>query len=139
MIKFWTVHHKTMESYRLWWNGGSLASFLQNLNSKVSEATPNDCIGWSGGDLLPEDLNKLMLYQRNHTKLALSLLIIIEKCHAHGLQHNNLNPSNILLHFPPMDKTKIFLDVCDWGMACCISKVVASNYGFQAYDEMKRQ
>ena len=40
MIKFWEVHLKTMESYTLWWNGGSLASFLQNLNSKVSEATP---------------------------------------------------------------------------------------------------
>ena len=62
MIKFWAVHHKTMESYTLWWNGGSLASFLQKLNSKVLEATPNDCIGWLGGDLLPEDLNKVMLY-----------------------------------------------------------------------------
>ena len=38
-----------------------------------------------------------------------------------------------------MDKTKIFLGVCDWGMACRISKVVASNYGFQASNEMKRQ
>ena len=113
MIKFWAVHHKIMESYSLWWNGGSLASFLQNLNSKVSEATPNDCIGWSGGDLLPEDLNKVMPYQTNCAKLVLSLLIIVEKCHAHGLQHNDLNSNNILLHFPSMDKTKIFLGVCD--------------------------
>ena len=37
--KVLAVHHKTMESYTLWWNGGSLASFLQKLNSKVSEAT----------------------------------------------------------------------------------------------------
>ena len=85
MIKFWAIHHKTMESYILWWNGGLLASFLQNLNSKVSEATPHDCIGWSGGDLLPKYLNKVMLYPRNHAKLALLLLIIVEKCHAHGL------------------------------------------------------
>ena len=46
--------------------------------------------------------------------------------------YNDLSPSNILLHFPPMDKTKIFLGVCDWRMACRISEVVASNYGFQA-------
>ena len=85
MIKFLAVHHKTMESYTLWRNGGSLASFLQNVNSKVSEATPNDCIGWSGSDLLPKDLNKVMLYRGNREKLALSLLIIVEKCHAHGL------------------------------------------------------
>ena len=136
MIKFWAVHHKTMESYILWWNGGLLASFLQSFKSKVSEATPNNCIGC---DLLPEELNKVMLYQRNCAKLALLLLVIVEKCHAHGLYHNHLSPSNILLHFPPMNKTKIFLRVCDWGMACCISEEVASNYGFQASDEMERQ
>ena len=38
-----------------------------------------------------------------------------------------------------MDKTKIFLGLCDWGMACHVSIVVASNIGFQASDEMERQ
>ena len=38
-----------------------------------------------------------------------------------------------------MDKTKIFLGVCDWGMACCVSKVVALNYDFKASDKMERQ
>ena len=38
-----------------------------------------------------------------------------------------------------MDKTKIFFGVCDWGMACRISKVVALNYDFQASNEMERQ
>ena len=62
MIKFWAVHDKTMESYILWWNGGSLTLFLQKFNSKVLEATPNECIGQSNGNLLPEDLDKMMLY-----------------------------------------------------------------------------
>ena len=137
MINFWTVHHKTMESYTLWWNGGSLASFLQKLNSKVLEAIPLENIKFSGRELLLDELDKVMLYQRNRAKLALSLLIIVEKCHAHGIQHNDLSPSNILLHFPPMDKTKIFLSVCDWGMACHISKEVVLNYGFQSEEEME--
>ena len=78
MIKFWAVHHKTMESYTLWWNGGSLASFLQKLNSKVSEAiTKLENIKFSSGKLLPDELNKVMLYRRNRAKLALSLLIIV--------------------------------------------------------------
>ena len=67
------------------------------------------------------------------------LLIIVEKYHAHGIQHNNLSPSNILLHFPPMDKTKIFLAVYDWGMAYRVSKEVASKYGFQSEEEMEMQ
>ena len=38
-----------------------------------------------------------------------------------------------------MDKTKIFLGVCDWGMACRVSKEVASNYGFRSEEEMEMQ
>ena len=139
MIKFWIVHHKTMESYTLWWNGGSLALFLQKLNSKVSEAIPLENIKFSGGELLPDELDKVMLYKRNRAKLALSLLIIVEKCHAHGIQHNDLSPGNILLYFPPMNKTKIFLGISDWGMACCVSEEVASNYGYKTEEEMEMQ
>ena len=62
MIKFWTIHHKTMESYTLWWNGGSLASFLQKLNSKVSEAIILENIKFPGGELLPDELDKVTLY-----------------------------------------------------------------------------
>ena len=62
MIKFWANHHKTMESYTLWWNGGSLASFLQKLNSKVSEAIPLENIKFSSGELLLDELDKVMLY-----------------------------------------------------------------------------
>ena len=78
MIKFWAVHHKTMESYTLWWNGGSLASFLQKLNSKVSKAITLENIKYSRGELLLDELDKVTLYRRNRAKLALSLLIIVE-------------------------------------------------------------
>ena len=139
MIKFWAVHHKTMESYTLWWNGGSLASFLHKLNSKVSEATTLENIKYTVGELLPDELDKVTLYRRNCSKLALSLLIIVEKCHEHGIQHNDRSPGNILLHFPPMDKTKIFLGVCDWGMACRVSEEVALNYGYRSEEEMAMQ
>ena len=121
MIKFWAIHHKTMESYTLWWNGGSLASFLQKLNSKVSKATTLENIKYTGDELLLDELDKVTLYQRNRARLALLLLIIVEKCHTHGIQHNDLSRGNILLYFLPMDKTEIFLGVCDWGMACRVS------------------
>ena len=50
------------------------------------------------GELLLDELDKVTLYRRNRAKLALSLLIIVEKCHTHGIQHNDLSPGNILLH-----------------------------------------
>ena len=62
MIKFWAVHHKTMESYTLWWNGGSLASFLQKINSKVSKAISLENIKFSGGNPLSAELGKVTLY-----------------------------------------------------------------------------
>ena len=139
MIKFWAILYKTMESYTLWWNGGSLASFLHKLNSKVSEASTLENIKYTIGELLLDELDKVTLYRRNSTKLTLSLLTIVEKCHAHGIQHNDLSPGNILLHFPPMDKTKIFLDVCDWGMACRVSEEFASNYDYRSEEEMAMQ
>ena len=67
------------------------------------------------------------------------LLISVEECHAHGIQHNDLSPSNILLHFPPIDKAKIFLDVCDWGKGCRVSEEVASNYGYRSEEKMEMQ
>ena len=105
----------------------------------MSEAIPLENIKFSSGELLPNELDKVTLYRRNRTKLALSLLIIVERCHAHGIQHNDLSPGNILLHFPPMDKTKIFLGVCDWKMACRVSEEVASNYSYRCEEEMERQ
>ena len=52
-----------MESYTLWWNGGSIASFLQKFNFKVSEAISLENINFFGGDLLPDELDKVTLYQ----------------------------------------------------------------------------
>ena len=62
IIKFWAIHHKTMESYTLWWNGGSLASFFQKLNSKVSVAITLENIKFSSGELLLDELDKVTLY-----------------------------------------------------------------------------
>ena len=38
-----------------------------------------------------------------------------------------------------MDKTKIFLGVYDWGMACRISEEVALNYGYRSEEEVAMQ
>ena len=105
----------------------------------MSEAITLENIKYSDDELLLDDLDKVTLHRRNRAKLALSLLIIVEKCHAYGIQHNDLSPGNILLHFPPMDKTKIFLGICDWKMACRVSEEVASNYGYRIEGEMAMQ
>jgi serine/threonine protein kinase len=111
VIKFWALHPKTMEAYMLWWNGGSLKSFWTNYNSKVSEATSYENYHLVNTGLLPDDVDKVKAYRKNQVKLVLSLLTIMEKCHAKNILHNDLSPSNIMLHFPPEKPENVYIGV----------------------------
>ena len=44
IIRIAYIHPKTMEDYTLWWNGGSLISFLSKYNSKVNKSVDVDDI-----------------------------------------------------------------------------------------------
>jgi hypothetical protein len=137
MIKFWALHPKTMEAYTLWWNGGSLKSFWTNYNSKVSEATSYEDYHLVNAGLLPDDIDKVKAYRKNRVKLVLSLLTIMGKCHAENILHNNLSPSNIMLHFPPEKPENVYIGMCDWGMANRVEEEKSSLYGYQTKAEME--
>jgi hypothetical protein len=48
LIKFLAIHTKTMETYTLWWNGGTLQEML-DYNMKYSPITDNHTLLWQGG------------------------------------------------------------------------------------------
>jgi hypothetical protein len=137
MIKFWALHPNTMEAYTLWWNGGSLHSFWAKYNSKVSEATSyEDYHLVNAAGLVPDNVGMVKAYRKNRVKLVLSLLTIMDKCHAHNILHNDLSPSNIMLHFPRGKLENVYIGVCDWGMASRGKEKKASLYGYQEKEEM---
>jgi hypothetical protein len=137
VIKFWALHPNTMEAYTLWWNGGSLHSFWTKYNSKVSKATSyEDYHLVNAADLLPDDVDRVKAYQKNWVKLVLSLLTIMDKCHAQNILHNDLLPSNIMLHLSPGKPENVYIGVCDWGMATRVKEKKASLYGYQKKEEM---
>jgi hypothetical protein len=137
VIKFWALHPNTMEAYTLWWNGGSLHSFWTKYNSKVSEATSyEDYHLVNAVGLQPDDVDRVKAYRKNRVKLVLSLLTIMDKCHAQNILHNDLSPSNIMLHFPPGKPEDVYIGVCDWGMASRVKEKKASLYGYQKKEEM---
>jgi serine/threonine protein kinase len=99
-----------MEAYTLWWNGGSLQSLWTNYNSKVSEATNYKYYHLVNASLVLAEVDKIKAYRKNRVKLVLSLLTIMEKCHAQNILHNELSPSNIMLHFPPDNQRTCILE-----------------------------
>jgi serine/threonine protein kinase len=98
----------------------------------VSEATSYEdyhLVNVAG--LLPDDVDRVKAYQKNRVKLVLSLLTIMDKCHAQNILHNDLSPSNIMLHFPPGKLVNVYIEVCNWGMASRVKEKKASLYGYQ--------
>jgi hypothetical protein len=136
VIKFWALHSNTMEAYTLWWNGGSLHSFWTKYNSKVSEARSYEDYHLVNTGMQPCKVDRVKAYQKNRVKLVLSLLTIMDKCHAQNILHNDLSPSNIMLHFPLRKPENMYIGVYDWGMASRLKEKKASLYGYQKKEEM---
>jgi hypothetical protein len=115
LIKFWAMNSKTMEAYTLWWNGRSFRSFMR-INSKVSPAKDYENILNHPAPMMQE-LEMIKAYRTNAAKLAMSLIITMACIHKNKILHNDISPSNILLHFPPNHVDRVYIGVCDWGMA----------------------
>jgi hypothetical protein len=115
LIKFWAVNSKTMEAYTLWWNGGSFKSFLR-INSKVSPAEDYEYI-FNHPDHTMQELEMIKAYRMKAAKLAMSLIITMAHVYKSKILHNDISPSNILLHFLPDHVDRVYIGVCDWGMA----------------------
>jgi hypothetical protein len=129
LIKFWAVNSKTMEAYTLWWNGGSFKSFLR-INSKVSPAEDYEYI-FNHPDHTMQELEMIKAYRMKAAKLAMSLIITM----AHV--HNNISLSNILFHFSLDHVDRVYIGVCDWGMATHFIEDEYLVYGYPTKVEME--
>lgn len=136
LIKFWAVHPKTMEAYTLWWNGGSFKSF-KIIDDKVGPGEDLQYILNNPAHTMQE-LEMIKAYRSNAAKLALSLIITMARVHKNEILHNDISPSNILLHFPPDHVDRVYIGVCDWGMASRFCEDKASVYGYPSKAEMEK-
>ena len=55
--------------------------------------------------------------------------------HKQDVLHNDLNPNNVMLHFPRDRPGAVFIGICDWGMATWIQEEAPSNYGKKAEED----
>jgi putative heme iron utilization protein len=80
----------------------------------------------------------ILAYRTKRAKLTLSLIMTMARVHKRKILHNNISPSNILFHFPPDHVDRVYIGVCDWGMATHFIKEVPSVYAYPKKEEMER-
>ena len=134
LIKFWVVNSKTMEPYTLKWNGGSFKSF-KRINDKVSAAKNYEHI-LNYPAYTMQELEMIKAYRTNAAKLAMSLIITMARVHKSKILHNDISPSNILFHFLPDDVDRLYIGVCDWGMATRFIEDEYLVYGYPTKAKM---
>ena len=124
-----TIHYlnmRTYELYSLWWNGGSIWD-MRNYDKFVAEMHPNKILFHFGLDF--ESRKRLVVYRKNCTYLAWALMCTVDIVHKHDVLHNDLNPNNVMLHFPRDRDDIVFIGVCDWGLSTWMNEEAPSNYG----------
>jgi hypothetical protein len=135
VIKLQYLNMKTYESYSMWWNGGSFKN-MRVYDFQVPDVHERTLLQTHGLDF--EARKCLVVYRRHRVYLAWALMCIVDVVHKHDVLHNDLNPNNVMLHFPQDRKNTIFIGVCDWGMALWGVEDAPSNYGRDSMDEMNK-
>ena len=64
-------------------------------------------------------------------------MCIVDIVHKHDVLHNDLNPNNIMLHFPRDKEGAVFIGMCDWGMSTWINEEAPSYYGKESMEAME--
>ena len=139
VIKFWAIHSDSMESYTLWWNGDNLRKFF-SINSQASEAIDYESI-LRLKHVPMKTGERIVAFRKNRAMLAWALIYLMDLVHQAKIIHNDLTPSNILLHFPEDNVHAVYIGVCDWGMASRVSENKSSYFGYEhdtAFQENKR-
>ena len=135
VIKIQYLNMRTYELYSLWWNGSSIRD-MRNYDKSVAEMHPNKILGHPGPDF--ESQNRLVAYRKNRAYLAWALICIVDIVLKHDVLHNNLNPNNIMLHFPRDRDDTVFIGMCDWRMSTWMNEEAPSNYGKEFTEAMAK-
>ncbi|KAG0571933.1 hypothetical protein KC19_VG055000 [Ceratodon purpureus] len=114
VIRFMAIHQLEHVGFMFWWNGGTLRAMLQRDNEAPGDL-PIDYIFRENAEDSPILGKRLQLFRSKRTELAWALCNIIDAVHKYGYLQNDLSPDNILLHFLE-DESKIYIEVCDWGL-----------------------
>ena len=135
VIKLLYLNTRTYESYSMWWNGGFLMNMMA-YDKTIVETHEDKILHCVGHDF--EARQSLVTYRKHRAYLAWALMCIVDVVHKQDVLHNDLNPNNVMLHFPRDRPGAVFIGICDWGMATWIQEEAPSNYGKKAEEDLRK-
>ena len=136
VIRYVAIHAHKYEGYAYWWNGGTLRQMF-NLDNAYGDDIYARTLH---APLAPEDVieaDRLCRFRKKRTELAWAFVIIMSEVHMSNNLHNDISPDNILLHFP-LDESRVYIGVCDWGMTTFASEPMRSMYTFTSAAERNK-
>ncbi|KAG0621197.1 hypothetical protein M758_3G001500 [Ceratodon purpureus] len=135
VIRFVAIHSTKMQGYVYWWNGGTIREML----NRDMDYGDDVFVHLNFGNY-PEDevirADQLVRFRQHRTELAWALLHIMDEVHKSHHLHNDISPDNILLHFP-MDESRVYIGVCDWGLSTALREPMQSLYTFTKREDME--
>jgi hypothetical protein len=138
VIKFFAINDMTMECYSQWWNGGTLGDMF-TLDQQNRDPEEIGELAYHATPQTMQEAKRLMAYRRNRTELAWALISIVDAVQQSSVLHNDITPSNVMLHFPNDDGRTVWIGLCDWGMASRINEETHSLYHFKGSSEVRRE
>ena len=78
-------------------------------------------------------------YCKNRTDLALSLLLIVGKCHDANYIQKDITPTNVLLHFDDWKADTVHIGICDWRLSSRVVENEPSMYGYKTMEDLLKQ
>ena len=116
VIRFAAIHAELYEGYAFWWNGGTLRDMFNLDNQYGENIYARVAYDNTSGEHDLIRASHLRRFRNKRTELAWALLHIMDEVHKSHNLHNDISPDNILLHFP-QDESKVYIGICDWGLA----------------------
>ena len=105
-------------------------------DNTIVETHEDEILQHAGHDF--EARQSFVTYRKHRAYLAWALMCIVDVVHKQDVLHNDLNPNNVMLHFPRDKPGAVFIGICDWGMATWIQEEARSNYGKKAEEDLRK-
>ena len=103
----------------------------------IVETHEDEILRSAGHDF--EARQSLVTYRKHRAYLVWALMCIVDVVHKQDVLHNDLNPNNVMLHFPRDRPGAVFIGICDWSMATWIQEEAPSNYGKKAEEDLRKR